>query len=68
MKGIMWRDIGLSDWLFDFDIETEVQAMPEAVLNMAKNPGESAKKVELARKRVEQLQSGAMAVLRESLG
>lgn len=68
MKGIMWRDIGLSDWLFDFDIETEVQAMPEAVLNMAKNPGESAKKVEQARKRVEQLQSGAMAVLRESLG
>ena len=35
-KGIMWRDIGLGDWLFDFDQENEVRAMPEAVLTMAK--------------------------------
>jgi polysaccharide pyruvyl transferase WcaK-like protein len=36
-KGIMWRDIGLGDWLFDFDQENEVRAMPEAVLTMAKD-------------------------------
>jgi hypothetical protein len=33
----MWRDIGLGDWLFDFDQENEVRAMPEAVLTMAKD-------------------------------
>lgn len=36
-KGIMWRDIGLGDWWFDFDQEKEVRAMPEAVLTMAKD-------------------------------
>jgi len=37
-KGMMWRDIGLGDWLFDFDNEADVKAMPGAVLAMAKNP------------------------------
>ena len=37
-KGIMWRDIGLAAWLFDFDNEEDVQRLPAAVLAMAKDP------------------------------
>lgn len=37
-KGIMWRDLGLGDWLFDFDREDEVKRLPSAVLAMARDP------------------------------
>lgn len=37
-KGIMWRDIGLGDWLFDFDNEDDVKRLPEVVLAMASDP------------------------------
>lgn len=36
-KGRMWDDIGLSEWLFNFDVEEEVAAFPPAVLAMAKD-------------------------------
>jgi hypothetical protein len=41
-KGIMWKDIGLGDWLFDFDDEAQIDMLPAAVLKMAADP-ESAK-------------------------
>jgi hypothetical protein len=31
-KGIMWRDIGLGEWLFDLDREDEVRQVVPAVL------------------------------------
>lgn len=37
-KGFMWRDIGLGDWLFDFDKEDEVKRLVPAVLAIAKDP------------------------------
>jgi len=37
-KGFMWEDIGLGEWLFDFDKEDQVKAMPAAALAMAKDP------------------------------
>lgn len=37
-KGFMWRDIGLNDWLFDFDKEEDCQRMPEVALAMARDP------------------------------
>ena len=37
-KGFMWRDIGLSDWLFTLDNEDEVKGVAPAVLAMAKDP------------------------------
>jgi hypothetical protein len=37
-KGLMWRDIGLGDWLFDFDVDAERTAYPAAVLALAKDP------------------------------
>jgi polysaccharide pyruvyl transferase WcaK-like protein len=37
-KGFMWRDIGLGDWLFDFDKEEDCSKLPAAVLALAKDP------------------------------
>lgn len=37
-KGIMWRDIGLGDWLFDFDDPAQVERLPAAALALAKDP------------------------------
>lgn len=51
-KGIMWRDIGLGDWLFDFDVPAEVAAMPAAVLALARNPAAAKRRAEAARDRV----------------
>jgi polysaccharide pyruvyl transferase WcaK-like protein len=31
-KGVMWRDIGLGDWLFDFDNDEEIKGLVPAVL------------------------------------
>jgi len=37
-KGFMWRDIGLGEWLFDFDREEDLKRLTPAVLDMATNP------------------------------
>jgi hypothetical protein len=66
-KGIMWRDIGLGDWLFDFDQEAEIKAMPAAVLAIAKDPDTAKKKAATARKFVRQRQRETMAVLTKQL-
>ena len=63
-KGIMWRDIGLGDWLFDFDQEGDLKAMPEAVLAMAKDQAGSQAKVAKARAFVEQRQREMVAKLK----
>lgn len=66
-KGIMWRDIGLGEWLFDFDNEAEVKAMPAAVLAMAKDPAAAKAKAEKARAFVEERQRQTMQVLARSI-
>lgn len=63
-KGIMWRDIGLSEWLFDFDREEDLKSMPEAVLAMAKDPAGSKAKAAKAKDFVEQRQRAMVAALR----
>jgi hypothetical protein len=37
-KGLMWRDIGLGDWLFDLDEDEQLACVADAVLAMAKDP------------------------------
>ncbi len=37
-KGIMWRDIGLGEWLFNLDEESEIPGIVPAVLALAKEP------------------------------
>ncbi len=44
-KGFMWSDIGLGDWLFDFDKEEDRQRLKPAVLDMIADPGKAREKV-----------------------
>ncbi|TDU62465.1 polysaccharide pyruvyl transferase [Prosthecobacter fusiformis] len=37
-KGLMWRDIGLGEWLFNMDEESEIPGIVPAVVAMAKDP------------------------------
>ncbi len=66
-KGLMWRDIGLGDWLFDFDKEEERQKLVPAVLTMAKDPAAAKAKAVKARAFVEQRQRDTMAVVKKHL-
>jgi hypothetical protein len=43
-KGMMWKDIGLSEWLFDFDKEEDIKRFVPTVLKMAENPKASGRK------------------------
>jgi hypothetical protein len=64
-KGIMWRDIGLADWLFDLDQQNERARIVPAILAIAQNPAAAKAKARQARQFVEQRQGQTMAVLRE---
>jgi len=66
-KGIMWRDIGLGEWLFDFDNEAEVKAMPAAVLALAKDPAAAKAKALKARAFVVERQRQTMQTLASAL-
>jgi polysaccharide pyruvyl transferase WcaK-like protein len=62
-KGIMWRDIGLGDWLFDFDDEKDHPRLAHAVLALAKNPAAARAKVAKAQEFIHRRQRETMAVL-----
>jgi hypothetical protein len=66
-KGVMWRDIGLGDWLFDFDKEDDCRRLPETVLALAKNLDAARARATKARAFVEQRQRETMQVVRQSL-
>ena len=66
-KGIMWRDIGLGEWLFDMDVESEIAGVVPAVVAMAKDPVAATAKAAKARAFVEQRQLRSMAVLKGEL-
>lgn len=66
-KGVMWRDIGLGDWLFDFDQEAEIARYVPAVLAMAKNPAAAKAKAAKARQFVQQRQRETMQVLQNEV-
>ncbi|TWU05987.1 polysaccharide pyruvyl transferase family protein [Stieleria varia] len=66
-KGYMWRDIGLGDWLFDFDNEADVERLPSAVLEMAKNPEAAKEKAAKARQFVIQRQRESMEMLQRTV-
>ena len=66
-KGIMWRDIGLGEWLFDFDVESDLARLAPAVVQMAKDQAASRAKVALAQTFVKNGQTETMGVLRKHL-
>lgn len=63
-KGIMWRDIGLGDWLFDFDKNGDTSRFPAAVLEMLTNTEKSRRLVTDARAFVQKRQAETMAVVK----
>jgi len=66
-KGFMWRDIGLGDWLFDFDQEADLRRLVPAVLALAGDPAAARDRVARAQELVRQQQVATMAVVRRSL-
>jgi len=66
-KGIMWRDIGLGEWLFDLDNENELKEVVPAVLAMAKDPAGAKAKAAKARELVQQRQAAMTAALKKNL-
>lgn len=66
-KGIMWRDIGLGEWLFDMDNEKDVARIVPAVLAIGRNPAAAKRKAAAARVRVERLQRESMQVVAKYL-
>ncbi|WP_168565378.1 polysaccharide pyruvyl transferase family protein [Crateriforma spongiae] len=66
-KGMMWRDIGLQDWLFDLDDEQDVARIPDTVLQMATDQDAAKQKAAEASKRVRGYQADTMRILSRSL-
>jgi polysaccharide pyruvyl transferase WcaK-like protein len=66
-KGLMWRDIGLGDWLFDLDNEDEVKKVAPTVLALAQDPVAAKEKAAKARAFVKQRQTEMMETLKKSL-
>ncbi|PHQ37264.1 polysaccharide pyruvyl transferase family protein [Rhodopirellula bahusiensis] len=66
-KGYMWEDIGLGDWLFDLDSETDCKRIVPTVLQMANDLDAAKAKADEARQFVEKRQRETMAVLRKEL-
>jgi polysaccharide pyruvyl transferase WcaK-like protein len=66
-KGIMWRDIGLGEWLFDLDKLEEHKGIVPAVLAMAKDTEAAKARAAKARAFVERLQRETMATLGKQL-
>jgi len=60
-KGLMWRDIGLGEWLFDMDNEEEIPRVVPAVLAMARDPAAARAKALKARDFVRQRQRDSMS-------
>ena len=64
-KGLMWRDIGLGDWLFDFDKEEDRAKLVPAVLAMAKDPAAAKAKAAKGREFVVTKFAASMAVVKK---
>lgn len=66
-KGLMWRDIGLGDWLFDMDEAAEVERLVPTVLALAKDPAAARAKAAKAMQFVQERQKAEMAAVRTEL-
>jgi polysaccharide pyruvyl transferase WcaK-like protein len=66
-KGFMWQDIGLSEWLFDFDNEADVKRLPEVALAMAKDPDGAKAKAAKALEVVHARQKAMMDSVKQAL-
>lgn len=66
-KGIMWRDIGLGEWLFDLDVPADHDRIVPAVLDLARNPDKAKERVQATLKTVGRLQEDTMRTVGRGL-
>lgn len=66
-KGLMWNTIGLSDWLFDFDKEEDINRYVPTILSIVRNPDAAKAKAEKAREFVEDKQEETMKIVKSIL-
>ena len=66
-KGLMWRDIGLGEWLFDFDRADDRGRLTPAVLEMLREPAAARARVAKAQRVVRKRQAETMAVVRRAV-
>lgn len=66
-KGFMWKDIGLADWLFDFDNEADLARLVPTVLSIATDPAQAQAKADKARSFVRDRQRETMDTLGREL-
>lgn len=66
-KGLMWRDIGLAEWLFDMDNEDEVKRLPATVLALAQDLGAARGRTREARVFVQKEQEKTMRTIKKAL-
>jgi polysaccharide pyruvyl transferase WcaK-like protein len=66
-KGFMWRDIGLDDWLFDFEQPDGANGLTDAVMAMVKDSAKAMEKTDDAKRFVNKRQAESMAILRACL-
>lgn len=64
-KGFMWQDIGLKDWLFDFDKEEDIQRFVPTVLAMATNVKAAKAKAVKAKKYVNKKHERSMKIVKK---
>jgi hypothetical protein len=67
-KGQMWRDIGLTDWIFEMDEEKDGARIAEATLAILKDPAAAKAKVQKAQEFIRGRQRDTVAVLAKRLG
>jgi hypothetical protein len=63
-KGWMWKDIGLEDWLFDFDDPDARARFPDVVVRMLAEPERSRRRAAEARERVRARHAQTLAAIR----
>lgn len=66
-KGIMWRDIGLEDWLLNHDLEEPQQRLVATVLAIARDPEGARARTRKAKAFVDERMQHMMATLRLEL-
>ena len=67
-KGFMWRDIGLGEWLFDFETESDLEKVAPMALEIAQYPDAAHAKAVAANARVQARFAQTMGQLRHELG
>jgi len=64
-KGFMWRDVGIGEWLLDFDNEKDLDRLEPLVLSLLQDRAAAQAKVAQARTFVEQRQRETMAIVKQ---